>query len=285
MISVPKVSIIIPTRNSEKIIPICMKGIKSQKYPKNKIEIIVVDNESTDGTAEIAKNSGAKFLILRGKPPLVCEQRNLGAKKAAGEWLIFLDHDMELSAGLLEDLARRANHNPEIRAWFIPEKIITGSNVLTEIRNFERQFYNKTSIDAVRIIKKTVFFKTEKQYDPILSGGPADWDLDIQLRHVGCKFKSINKPLYHHEERLNLVSYISKKRNWISGIEIYKNKWLKKYNGKYKYIVNQQLGLKYRILTVFFEDKKWKKVYKRPDLYLFTLCIKLAMLLLAITKK
>ncbi len=284
MISVPKVSIIIPTRNSEKIIPICIKGIKSQKYPKNKIEIIISDNESTDGTAEIAKNSGAKFLTLRGKPPLVCEQRNLGAKKASGEWLLFLDHDMELSAGLLEDFARRANHKPEIGAWFIPEKIITGSKLLTSLRNFERPFYNATPVDAVRIIRRKDFFKTEKQYDPLLSGGPADWDLDIQLRQIGCQFDSISEPLYHHEERMNFAGYILKKGNWIGGIETYKKKWTKKYKGKFKPMIDEQFGLKYRIFTVFFEKGKWKKVFGRPDLYLGVLCIKLAMLLLALIK-
>ena len=281
---IPKVSIIIPTKNSKKILPICLKGIELQKYPKNKIEVIIADNESSDRTAEIAKNSGAKFLTLRGKPPQVCEQRNLGAKKASGEWLLFLDHDMELSAGLLEDFARQANHKPEVGAWFIPEKIITGSKFLTTLRNFERPFYNATPIDAVRIIRKKDFFKTEKQYDPLLSGGPADWDLDIQLRQIGCQFDSISQPLYHHEERMNLFAYILKKGNWIGGIETYKQKWTKKYKEKFKPVIDEQFGLKYRILTVFFEKGKWKKVLCRPDLYLGVLCIKLAMLLFATIK-
>lgn len=284
MKKVPKISVIIPTRNSEWILNICLKGILSSDYPKNKIEIIVVDNESTDGTIELAKKNGTKTFVLNGRPPFVCQQRNLGGRKATGEWLLFLDHDMEISPNLLRDFANRTAKKPEVDAWFIPEKIITGNNILTTLRNFERQFYNATSIDAARIIRKNTFLKTEQQYDPKLSGGPADWDLDIQLKQVGCQFASISEPLYHHEERMSFFSYILKKGNWIGEIETYKQKWTKKYKGKYIPVVQEQFGLKFRTFTVFLEKSKWKKVLKHPDLYLGVLCIKLAMLLLALTK-
>jgi len=67
----PLISIIIPTRNSEKVIPFCFKGIKKQNYPKDKIEVIVVDNESSDNTIAYCKKNGAITLTVRGAPPLV----------------------------------------------------------------------------------------------------------------------------------------------------------------------------------------------------------------------
>lgn len=281
----PSISVVIPTKNSAWILPVCLSGLKKQHYPKNKIEIIIADNDSTDSTVLLAKKANAKLVNQKGRPPLVCQQRNLGAKKAKHQWLLFLDHDMELGSTVLADFARQLSKHPDTFAWFIPEKIITGSKLLSKIRNFERQFYNQTPIDAVRIIKKSVFFKTANQYDSALSAGPADWDLDIQLKQLGCRFGSLTRPLYHHEERLNLFSYVFKKGTWLGGLEIYKSKWQKKYKGKYQYIINQQFGLKYRIITVFFEKKKWKKVVKHIDLYLATLGIKLAMLCLSLYKR
>jgi len=282
----PSVSIIIPTRNSAHILSVALSGIKAQNYPKDKLETIVVDNESTDDTRKIAKSFAAKVYTLRGKPPLVCQQRNKGAQMAKGDYLLFLDHDMELSKGLLLDFAKKLAKNKEIDGWFIPEQIITGSRYLTTLRNFERNFYNQTPIDAVRIIEKETFFKTELQYDPLLSGGPGDWDIDIQLKEAGCRFGSISKPLRHHEERLGgLLKYISKKGDWSGGIDAYVKKWQKKYRGRYQYIIDQQLGLKYRIFTVFFEKGKWRSVIARPHLYIMVLCIKLAMLCLSKVKK
>lgn len=280
----PKISIIIPTRNSQATLQVCLRGITKQVYPKDKIEIIVVDNGSTDETKIIARNFGARVTNINGKPPLVCQQRNAGARMAKGEWLVFLDHDMVLSQNLFKNLAKLIGRNSSVDAWFIPEKIITGSKILTNLRNFERQFYNSTSIDAVRIIRKKSFFKTESMYDPSLSNGPADWDLDIQLRHIGCQFDTIAKTLYHHEERFNLIGYILKKGNWIGGIDSYKKKWQKKYNGKYRWILEEQFGLRYRTFTVFFERGKWKKTISHPLLYLGVLSVKLAMLLLSLVK-
>jgi len=280
----PLISIIIPTRNSEKVIPFCFKGIKQQNYPKDKIEVIVVDNESSDNTIAYCKKNGAITLTVRGVPPLVCQQRNLGAKKAKADYLLFLDHDMELSPNLLLNFANKIeelNQDSNIKAWFIPERIVTSSNLLTKIRNFEREFYNCTVVDAVRIIDKKTFFKTG-QYDPSLSGGPADWDLDIQLKDVGCEFGTISEPLFHHEERLGgLTNYIKKKSDWTGGLEIYKLKWKKLHKGKYNHIINKQLGLSYRAFTVFFENGKWKKTIRNPHLFLSVILIKSMMLFLS----
>lgn len=281
----PIISVIIPTRNSKWILPVCIRGILENNYPKDKVEIIIVDNESSDGTVEYAKKIGARVYSLLGKPPLVCQQRNLGARKARGEWLIFLDHDMELSKNLLRNFAVKLKKNNSAHAWYIPERIVTSSHYLSLLRNFERGFYNQTSIDAVRIIKKTTFFQTETQYDSKFSGGPGDWDLDIQLREACCQFDTIDQPLSHHEERFGgIINYVLKKSDWSGGINRYKKKWLNKYNGKYRGIIARQFGLKYRTINVFIENGKWKKLIKRPDLYLGVMCIKLAMLLVPLTK-
>lgn len=280
----PSISVVIPTLNSGGLLANCLDSIISQKYPKSKIEIIIADNGSQDNTHEVAKKYGARVVIVSGKPPQVCQQRNIGAQKSSGDWLVFLDHDMVLSQNLFKNFAALVNKKPSVDAWYIPEKIVTGSKILTILRNFERQFYNGTSIDAVRIIKKISFLKTESMYDPSLSNGPADWDLDIQLKNINCKFDTIKKPLYHHEERFGLLSYILKKGNWIGGIDKYKKKWQKKYHGKYRWIIEEQFGLRYRIFTVFMERGKWKKTTTHPILYLGVLSIKLAMLLLSLVK-
>lgn len=57
----PSVSVIIPTLNSEKTLPLCLESIRKQDYPKDKIEIIIADGGSIDKTLEIAKKYGAKI--------------------------------------------------------------------------------------------------------------------------------------------------------------------------------------------------------------------------------
>jgi len=54
----PILSIIIPTHNSELTIEECISSIKSQKYPKEKYEIIIVDDGSKDNTVDLCKKGG-----------------------------------------------------------------------------------------------------------------------------------------------------------------------------------------------------------------------------------
>lgn len=64
MNKLPLVSIVITTKNEEKNIGNCLESMKVQTYSQEKIEIIVVDNNSTDTTKEIAKNIPRRFIIL-----------------------------------------------------------------------------------------------------------------------------------------------------------------------------------------------------------------------------
>ena len=101
-----KVSVIIPTYNEEKDIADCLKSLKKQSY--HKLEVILVDDGSTDNTLEIAKKTAkTNKLIIKtlkqdhGGPG---KARNLGAKKANGEILVFVDSDMTFDKDYIQNL-------------------------------------------------------------------------------------------------------------------------------------------------------------------------------------
>lgn len=91
----PSLSIIIPARNEAHNLPHLLPSLQAVCYP-GELEIIVVDDNSEDGTAAIAKQYGAKVIQLHslppgwlGKPNALCH----GAAVANGEWLLFTDAD------------------------------------------------------------------------------------------------------------------------------------------------------------------------------------------------
>ena len=93
-------SIIIPTLNEEKHLPLLFESIKSQNFKD--LEIIVADAGSVDKTVEIAHNFGCK--IIKGGRP--ARGRNRGAKVAQGDLLLFLDADLKLPKDFLNKALR-----------------------------------------------------------------------------------------------------------------------------------------------------------------------------------
>ena len=94
-------SIIIPTLNEEKYLPKLLESIKKQSFKD--YEIIVADANSKDKTRKIARDYGCK-ITSGGILPAVA--RNNGAKKAAGEILLFIDADCIIENNFLQNRPR-----------------------------------------------------------------------------------------------------------------------------------------------------------------------------------
>jgi len=86
-----RISFIIPTCNSQNYITDCLKSIRDQAYPKEKIEIIVVDNSSRDETVSLAKKIADK--VIPNAKDTIATVRNIGARAAKGDFLVFVDSD------------------------------------------------------------------------------------------------------------------------------------------------------------------------------------------------
>lgn len=101
-------SIVIPAFNEERLIERCLQSISASLLandtPGFTSEIIVVDNNSTDNTANLAQQAGARVVF----EPInqIGRARNAGAAEATGDWLLFLDADSLLNPGLLADILR-----------------------------------------------------------------------------------------------------------------------------------------------------------------------------------
>jgi len=90
----PKVSIIVPAYNEEKNIEDTIKSLLSLDYPKDKLEIIVVDDGSTDRTYEVAKKYESDVIkVYRKENGGKASALNYGIKRASGEFIVTLDAD------------------------------------------------------------------------------------------------------------------------------------------------------------------------------------------------
>ena len=278
----PFVSVVITTRNEDRNIGNCLRSILAQTYPRDRTEIIVVDNRSSDRTKAIAMEFTDKVF---DKGPERSAQRNYGIfEQARGEYVLFLDADMILAPTTLA----RGIECMIARGWvgvYISE-IVLGRGILGRVRRFERSFYDGTVVDCVRLFERRAFvacggFNTQMV-------GPEDWDLDKELRNRGevgvlgryayadmdrfvrrhepeelcreCFRGGVDAPVvFHNETDVGFRRYLSKKALYSPSYDLYMEKW-----GRNDPDVRKQLGLGYRYLGVFVEQGKWKRLLRYP---------------------
>ena len=101
---IPLVSVIIPVRNDQQKIHKCLVSLLKMDYPPDRREILVVDDDSTDQTAEIINRFPVQY--LRQERPGSAAARNRGIEASRSEVLAFTDADCVVSTGGLRELVQ-----------------------------------------------------------------------------------------------------------------------------------------------------------------------------------
>jgi glycosyltransferase involved in cell wall biosynthesis len=104
-----RVSIVIPAHNEARYVEAALASVIGQDYPVERLECVVVDNASTDGTARVARAFAARHdalcvRVVTEPQPGVARAKNRGARLATGAILLFLDADSIMTAHLIRDV-------------------------------------------------------------------------------------------------------------------------------------------------------------------------------------
>jgi GT2 family glycosyltransferase len=99
------VSVVIPTHNRKKMLVRLIQSILQSDYPKEKIEIVVVDDFSEDGTFAEVKRLFPDVKVLRNEKELfVSASRNIGVSVSKGDFILFVDDDNVVEEGMIKQL-------------------------------------------------------------------------------------------------------------------------------------------------------------------------------------
>jgi glycosyltransferase involved in cell wall biosynthesis len=284
----PLVSVVVTTRNEERNIENCLRSVQYQTYKNT--EIIVVDNNSTDLTKQIASRFTDKIANVG---PERSQQRNYGIFRIAkGDFILYLDADMILSPTVIQTCLNQIQSNDDVGLYI--DETVLGRGHLATIRRYERRFYTGTVIDAVRFFHRNVF-ESLKGFDETLPPGPEDWDLDKRVRAVGTvsvvsegqktedwqlqgliyqlgiSHSSSYAGIYHNEDKQSVRRYLSKKKYYSVNMDPYIGKW-----GKRDPDVRTQLGFRSRYFSIFLKNRNYRYVIARPDLAIQLLLLRIA---------
>lgn len=129
-----KVSVIIPVYNEEKVIAECLKSLLDQSYKDQ--EIIVIDDGSTDKTVDVIKSYPVRLLQQNHLGPGAA--RNLGANKAIGEILVFVDADMTFDKDFIAKLIQPIEEGKSIGTFSKEEYVLNKDKHWSKCWNLNR---------------------------------------------------------------------------------------------------------------------------------------------------
>lgn len=185
-----KVSVIIPTYNREKTILRAMQSVLDQTYTN--IEVLIIDDGSTDGTANIVKSvedDRVKYVVLEknGGPS---NARNVGAQMAEGEWIAFQDSDDCWHKDKLEVQMTYAKAHPEYAMIYCMYNAIleSGEQLVVPPKpwmnpmegNMVKTLLQRNMIGAPTVVAKRDAFLKMGGFD-ISYKALEDWDFAIRF--------------------------------------------------------------------------------------------------------
>ena len=247
-----KISVIIPTYNEEKVIGKCLESLSKQTYKD--LEVIVVDDGSTDET--LSKIKGIKVLKEEHKGPGAA--RNLGAKEAKGEILVFVDADMTFEPDFIEKLVEPIISGKTKGTFSKDEYVSNWENIWARCWNINegwepKRRHPKGYSDKQKVFRAILKSEFEKVggFD-VTRGYNDDWSLSEKL---GYKAEVVSGAVFYHKNPDNLG-------------EIYEQaKWVAK--RKYKLGI---FGIFYNLLVFSFPDSLWigfwKSLLRREPLFI-----------------
>lgn len=135
------ISVIIPVHNGRECLPRCLAALNQTLYKQ--WECIVVDDCSSDNSAEIARTAAAIVVRLnRQRGPAAA--RNAGAQKAKGDVLFFIDADVLVKPGTVGHVAATLKANPDVAACFGSyDDQPTEANFLSQYRNLQHHYVHQ----------------------------------------------------------------------------------------------------------------------------------------------
>ena len=200
------ITTIIPVRNREQLVVRALESVMSQTYPS--MEVIVVDDASTDGTPHVVENLAKKFrnliLIRLTENVGAARARNVGAEVAKGDLLAFLDSDDTWYPKKLEKQINEFQANKDIVAIFCGCLVTTNNSSHRTIPPTDMSLmalYHRNPCSCSTLLMPKKAFAQVGGFDVSLPSCQ-DWDLFIRLAEIG-KIRVVQEELsenYEHTE-------------------------------------------------------------------------------------
>ena len=216
---IPEITVIIPVWNGRDHLGECLRALEIQTLPREAFEVIVVDNGSTDGTAEFAA-SFPGIRVINEPEPGSYRARNAGLAQALGAFVAFTDADCRPAPDWLSEALSAVRRHPD--AGVIGGRIDLFSDRFSLAALYERTFAFRQSetlasgrcTTANWISPRTVLDRLGGFDGGLTSGG--DYELSLRISAV-CPILYADTMIVRHPARGTLAALSAKRRRTVGG--------------------------------------------------------------------
>jgi len=208
------ISIVIPTYNRPELLAKCLDCLSYdiQGLNKTDYEVIISDDSSNEQTKNLVKDKYSSFKFNTGPRRGPAANRNSGASKARGEWIMFIDDDCYPDSGIVKEYLKAINDKPIVKVFegcikadrpkqhFLEESPVNLSGGYLWSCNF--------------LINRDLFINELKGFDENFPfAAMEDMDVDIRLKKAGYKIIFVEDAVVIHPWRLqhDMVSMVKRR--------------------------------------------------------------------------
>jgi glycosyltransferase involved in cell wall biosynthesis len=198
------ITVVIPAYNASKYIAETLTSVLAQTLPPD--EVLVIDDGSTDDTADVAEGFGPPVRVIRRKNARQAASRNFGVQEAKSEWVAFMDSDDLWTVDKLEKQMLELARNPKADLCYTARIHFVESDGHKTWRKVipvppaegirKALFRNTTFLPSSVVVRRSAF---------LAAGGFAthfkvveDWDLWLRMLHSGTVFAACQEPLMQY---------------------------------------------------------------------------------------
>lgn len=234
----PLVSVVVPAFNAADCLPLCLRALAGQEDPPGRLEVLVVDDGSTDGTSEAARKAGGEALRVislgsRGGP---ARARNAGIEAARGDLVLFTDADCIPDRRFVAEICRPLLDDPAVGGvkgvYRTTQRMLAARFAQAEFEERYRMMARLPAIDFVdtyaaafrrSVLEETGGFDTSF---PV----PNNEDVDLSYRIAAAGHRMVFAPaaVVEHRHRPTLTGYFKLK----VGRGFWRMKVYRRYPGK-----------------------------------------------------
>lgn len=201
----PLVSVVIPTYNRLKVLLRAIDTALNQTY--RNLEVIVVDDGSTDDTQTAVKAYGDRIRYIHQKNQGASAARNLGITAANGKYIAFLDSDDEWLPHKLEKQIALLENHPEYSfvACLATEENRTYTGYENHATQFMKFILQPFTQNMTRYVVRRQCLQEHGLFDTTIHG-PEDWELWLRLLKNGCRFGYVPEALMSYTASDDAIS-------------------------------------------------------------------------------